>query len=101
MKFHLTLPSGRRQSIDTQLEITHALLGHRDIERDRPDIPKVAVTPEQHAAALQFALKRRAGRYEVNVLEWLTAGDDREAAKARWPAPEWIDLEIVPAYKYG
>jgi len=89
---------GRQQCCDTELPVTHVLVGKRDMEwnappqkvRDRIAKNVNDSTQEERViyAAWVHAVNHQ-GKYALSALVWSESRDEAEAMKSKFPEPEW------------
>ena len=89
---------GRQQCCDTELPITHVLVGKRNLEwnapskevRDRIAKNVNDSTQEERVvyAAWVHAVNEH-GKYTLSALAWAGSAGEAEAMKERFIAPEW------------
>lgn len=94
---HILYLNAREFAYDGELPCTHAVIGQRDIAKERVDLPDPAtMTPAQYALRAKFVRDEIAGRYAVKPLEW--AEDEKEAQElaAHFLAAGWLNVRIVP-----
>lgn len=109
MKHTINL-SGRLQSTDSELPITHCLVGRRSEQFDAPpkELLDRAVSPKPEPPltseeSMQVRIYKEAfidgrGKYALNALAWVESEEDGKALKARFSDPEWQQdsLALIP-----
>lgn len=96
MKFKLFIGSHVAQ-VESQRELTHALIGQLDIETEKPTklLEKLArfvahesdaqkPTDEEIQIIDRFDKRRAKSAFEPKVLDWFTSEEAAEAAKSDW-----------------
>ena len=94
---HVLYLHGTEYTYDGELPCTHAVIGQRDIAKERPAFDRaIGPTSEQQNALAKFAHNTTSGRYTVKPLEWCEDEAEAEALLARFQSEGWINLKIVP-----
>lgn len=89
MKHELHL-GGIQYTYDGEIACTHAVIGQRDTEKERPEPGASA------AARMKYANDTTAGRYALKPLEWAADESEAQALAAQFTAAGWINVSIVP-----
>lgn len=109
MKHTINL-SGRLQSTDSELPVTHCLVGRRSeafgappkelLERSVSPKPEPPLTSEE---VVQVRIYKEAfidgkGKYSLNALVWVESEEAGEKMKSRFSEPEWdqASLALIP-----
>lgn len=94
---HVIYLNGTEYTYDGELPCTHAVIGQRDIAKERPTFERaIGLTDEQQTALAKFAHNATSGRYTVKPLEWCEDEAEAEALSARFQGEGWINVRIVP-----
>lgn len=116
MKHWIQLPNQARQAVcNSELPVTHCLVGRRDDLPQRPDdelLKKIndvklvkGTSPEERAEVARYRWDKAHGHYGLRALGWCASEVDAETLKGSFPAPEWDQaaFQIVPvqSVKYG
>lgn len=101
---HIIRIEGREFSIDSELPITHVLLGQRNEEEYRPEVEPLRVSTgqvndEERAALKKFGWDRVNGYFQLKPLAWGTSETDAETYRTLFPEPEWTGLKVAKVHE--
>ena len=96
MKHEIYL-GGKAFAYDGALLCTHCVIGQRNIEAERVEVP----LPNNEDAELlnrrkKFVYNKIGGRYSLKPLEWAENIEEAEKLVNRFCAEDWINVKIVP-----
>lgn len=93
---HCIYLNGTEYNYDGELPCTHAVIGRRDIAKERPAFElETNLTSEQRIQLSKFAHNATAGRYSLKPLEWCESTAEAEALASRFKSEGWIEVRIV------
>lgn len=111
MRYSILIPNTRHeQAINSQLPITHCLIGQRDASFERPsdevfaraDIlrrtPGDDLTPEERLSVINYRTRRARSHYALTALGWVESEAAGEKLQKRFKAPEWDQaaFQLIP-----
>ena len=96
MKHQIYL-GGKIFAYDGVLPCTHCVIGQRNIETERVEMP----SPDNKDAELlnyrkKFVYNQISGRYALRPLEWAENIEEAEKLVDRFSVEDWINVKIVP-----
>ena len=93
---HVLYLHGTEYTYDGELPCTHAVIGQRDIAKERPAFEHgTGLTNAQQIELAKFAHNATSGRFTVKPLEWCEDEAEAEAFAARFTGEGWINVSIV------
>jgi len=96
MKHHLYL-GGKVFVYDGVLPCTHCVIGQRNIEIERVELPSSDNEDKELLnRRKKFVYNEISGRYALKPLEWAENMEEAEKLVDRFCAEDWINVKIVP-----
>lgn len=94
---HVIYLHGTEYTYDGELPCTHAVIGQRDIAKERPTFAHgTGLTEQQQIELAKFGHNATSGRFSIKPLEWCENEAEAQAFVTRFQGEGWINVEIVP-----
>jgi len=91
---------GRKFITDSELSLTHIVLGQRNKAKDKEALGDVFqkthtdLSPEEYAALLKFTEYSNRGWYSMKPIAWCGSEEEANAVADKFKVDGWINIEV-------
>lgn len=100
MKHNYYSQDGRKFSVDGEIPYSHIVMGQRDEEAARKQIPETRgktnrdFSAQELADIAKFTYDSTHGWYAFKPLAWASSEDEANALAEKFKADNWINVEV-------